>query len=341
MARIGIINSIESLFRRHTRKRAVEHINAHTIEEAVAILGDSSIESRIIAGGVDLIGLMRNGLVDPQVIVNIKTIPGLDRIKKGEVGLTIGALATIHEIEESELIREEYPILAEASRSVGAPHIRNMATVGGNLCQETRCWYYRRSPKTGRTFFCTRKGGEHCYAVTGENAYHCIFSETECHSASPSDLAPALIALGARVNIAGILGNRTVSLEDFYLPDGKNILQPDEIITEIQIPAIESSARQRFVKFRTRKAIDFALASVAVVITTEGDRVTAARIVLGGVSPTPYRAVLAEDVLKNQVLSEEIAEKAAASSVIESSPLSKNAYKIPLTRNLVRKALYG
>lgn len=322
------------------KKRSFKHFNAKTIDEAISLLSDFIGEARIIAGGVDLVSLIKNGMVKPQLLVNIKTIPDLDYIREDVEGLKIGTLTTINEIKRSATIREKYTMLAEAAHSVAAPHVRNMATIGGNLCQEVRCWYYRRSPVTGRSFFCYRKGGEHCYAVAGENAYHSIFNGNECHAVCPSDLAPALIALEARVKIASKLGNRIVSLEDFYLPMG-NILKPDEIITEIQVPEPMSSSKQRYLKFRLRKAIDFAISSVAAVTTTEAGIVTNARIVLGGVSPAPYRATLAEEVLKGEILTEDVVEAAARKSVIEAIPLSKNAYKLPITKALVKRAIAG
>lgn len=324
----------------HDEKKSFRHIDARTVEEAVSYLSIENVDARIIAGGVDLLGLMKKGIIAPQILVNIKTIPGLKYITEDSTGLKIGALTDITEITESEEIKQKYLVLSEAAKSIASPHIRNMATVAGNLCQETRCWYWRRSPHTGTTFYCLRKGGEHCYAITGENAYHSIFGETGCRSVSPSDLAPALIALGATVKITGKQGSKIVSLEDFYLPDA-NILEPDEIITEIQVPASVSNSRQRYLKFRIRKSIDFAIVSVAALVTMDAGKAVDARIVLGGVSSVPYRAKSAEEFIRGKILTDKVAEEAAVYSVVGANPLSKNAYKLPITIALVKRAIFS
>jgi len=259
-------------------------------------------------------------------------------IKEDAEGLKIGPLTTIRDIEASPIIRDKYAILAEAAHSVAAPHIRKMATISGNLCQDVQCWYYRRSPITGRSFFCRRKGGELCYAVAGENAYHAIMGGNKCFAVCPSDMAPALLALGATLKIASPDGEKVVFLDEFYTAL-ENILEPDEIITEIQVPAVSPGTKQRYLKFRLRKAIDFAISSVATVITTEAGRAASARIVLGGVAPMPYRALRAEDVLRGEVITENLAEIAAEAAVSEAVPLSMNAYKVPITKALVKRAI--
>jgi xanthine dehydrogenase YagS FAD-binding subunit len=326
-----------SLEQRIERKH-LEHFNAKNIDDAVSLLREYMEEARIIAGGVDLVSMMNTRVIKPKVLVNIKTIPHLAYITEDAEGLKIGTLTTISEIKMAAVIRDKYTMLAEAAQLVAAPQIRNMATIGGNLCQEVRCWYYRRSPVTGRTFFCCRKGGEHCYAVAGENMYHAIFSGNECHAVSPSDLAPALIALDAKLNIASPAGERVVPLEHFYTPLG-NILKPDEIITEIQLPTPRPNTKQRFLKFSLRKAIDFAISSVAAAITIESGAITDARMVLGGVAPTPYRAISTEGILKGEAITESVAEASAEAAVSKATPLSKNAYKVPITRALVKRAI--
>lgn len=318
--------------------KPVEHYDARTIDEAVSLLDRHVAEAKVIAGGVDLLGLMKNKVMLPKVLVNIKTIPDLAYIMEAAEGLKIGTLTTIHDIETSATIRDKYSMLAEAAHSVAAPQVRNMATIGGNLCQDVRCWYYRRSPSTGLSFFCRRKGGEQCYAITGENTHHAIIGGEECPAACPSDMAPALIALGAKLKIAGPLGDRTIPLEELYSVLG-NILEPSELITELQIPTPQPGTRQQFLKFRLRKAIDFAISSAAVAITTEAGVVSNARIVLGGVSPTPYRAIAAEEAIKGKPITESIAEIAAKAAVGEAIPLSMNAYKLPITRALVKRAI--
>ncbi len=316
----------------------LEHFNARTIDEVISLLNEYKEEARIIAGGVDLVSLMKNKVVTPKVLVNVKTIPDLAYIKEDAEGLKIGTLTTIRETEKSAIIRDKYPMLAEAAYSVAAPQIRNMATIGGNLCQEVRCWYYRRSPITGISFFCHRKGRKRCYAIAGKNTEHAIFNGNECHAACPSDLAPALVALGATLKVVSPDAEKMVPLDEFYTPVG-NILKPNEMLTEIQIPAPMPGTKQRYLKFRLRKTIDFAISSVAAVITMESGVVSNARIVLGGVAPTPYRALGAEEVLRGEVVTEGVAEASARAAVSEAVPLSMNAYKVPIAKALVKRAI--
>lgn len=315
-----------------------EHVDTKTINEALSLLSKYMEEAKVIAGGTDLIGLMKNKVIVPKVLVNIKSIRGLKYITKDAEGLRIGALITINDIEVSPIIREKYTMLAEAAHSVASPQIRNMGTISGNLCQDVRCLYYRRSPATGITFFCKRKGGKLCDAVAGENAELSIIPVGPCFAVCPSDLAPALIALGARVNIASTAGETKIPLEEFYTPLG-NILKPNEIITEIRVPTPKPGTRQRYLKFRLRKTIDFAISSIAAAINTNYGVVSNARIVLGGVAPIPYRAYRAEEVIKGKEITDSLAEKAAKAAVSEAKPLSMNAYKVPITKSLVKRAI--
>lgn len=320
------------------RSRHVEHFNARTLNKAVSLLGEYMGEAKVIAGGVDLISLMKNRVMTPRILVNIKTISDLSYINEDAEGLKIGTLTTIKDIERSRTIRDKYSLLAEAAHLLATPHIRNMGTIGGNLCQAVRCWYYRRSPVTGRSFLCYRKGGHLCYAINGDNRYHAIIGGNKCHSVCPSDMATALIALNARVNIVSPGGTTVTSLEEFYTVGG-NILKPDEIITEIQVPTPGSETKQRYLKFRLRKIIDFAIVSAAAVITTEAERVTNARIVLGGVAPIPYRAIAAEEVLKGERITEDAAEMSAKLATCDAAPLNANAYKLPIAKTLVKRAI--
>lgn len=316
----------------------LKHINAETVDEVIMILSDYMGKSKPIAGGTDLIRLLKNNIESPMVLVNIKTIPGLTGITEDAEGLRIGALTTIHDIETSPIIRDEYSMLAEAAHSVASPQIRKMATIGGNLCQSTNCWYYRMEPVTGRTFICRRKGGTTCYATAGDNRYHAIMGGKGCFAPCTSDIAPALVALDARLKIKGPNGERITTVEQFYTPLG-NILKPNELITEIQVPTIKPGTRQRYFKFRLRKAIDPALSSVAAAITAEEGVVVDVRIVLGGVAPTPYRAFAAEEVVREKVMTEKLAEIAAKAAMNEAVPLSGNAYKVPITKALIKRAL--
>jgi xanthine dehydrogenase YagS FAD-binding subunit len=316
----------------------LKHINAETVDEAIMILSDYMGKAKPIAGGTDLIRLLRNHIESPMVLVNIKTIPNLSGITEDAEGLRIGTLTTIHDIETSPIIRDEYSMLSEAAHLVASPQIRRMATIGGNLCQSTNCWYYRMEPVTGTTFICRRKGGTTCYATAGDNRYHAIMGGKGCFAPCLSDLAPALVALDAKLKITGPDGERGTTVEQFYTPLG-NILKPNELITEIRVPTIKPGTRQRYFKFRLRKAIDPALSSVAAAITAEAGVVVDARIVLGGVAPMPYRAFAAEGMIRGKVITENLAEISAKAAMSEAAPLSGNAYKVPITKALIKRAL--
>jgi len=312
------------------------HFDAKTVREATEILSRYS-GSKVIAGGTDLLGALKDSVypILPEVLVNIKTIPELNYIREDEAGLKIGALATLFNIETNPIVREKYPILAEAAHAVGSPAIRSMGTIGGNLCQHVRCWYYRSS---GNRFYCFRKGGAICYGVPGDNRYLAILGGKVCFAVCPSDTVPALVALGASAKIVGTKGERIVPLKEFFLVLG-TVLAPDEILTEIQVPKPKAGTKQKFLKFALRKAIDFAISSVAAVITVEAGAVKESRIVLGGVAPTPYRATKAEDALKGKSISESVAEDAAKAAVADAMPLSMNAYKASITKALVKRAI--
>jgi xanthine dehydrogenase YagS FAD-binding subunit len=315
------------------------YYDAKTVEEAVSLLAGYQGEGKIIAGGIDLLGLIKNEVLSPAVLVNIKNIPSIDAIKENSEGLEIGALARIHDIERSPILRETYPLLYEVAHSIGSPQIRNMATLGGNLCQEVRCWYYRRSPRTGISFICRRKKeGNPCYAMNGENENHAIFGESECVAVSPSDMATGLFALDAQVNTISSKGEKVIPMRDFYTPLG-HILEPDEIITSVSVPKIRPHTKQRFLKFRPRKAIDFSTVSVSSVITSLNGVIQNAKIVVGGVSPLPYEAVAAEQILTGESLKESVAERAAEAAVRNAVPLSKNGFKVPLVKTLVKRSI--
>ncbi len=315
----------------------LEYFNAKTIDEAVSLL-DKYDEAKIVAGGVDLVRLMNNEVISPKVLVNISSIPNLTYITEGAEVLEIGALTTIADIERSPIVAGKYNLLSQAANSVASPQIKNMVTVVGNLCQAVRCWYYMLSPVTGRSFFCYRKGGINCYAKNGENKYHAIFSKSECHATFCSDMAPALIALEAKVKIASPTGERTIPLEDFYTPLG-NVLKTNDVITGLQISAPRPDTRQRYLKFRLRNAIDPAIVSVAATVTTKAGRINSSKIVLGAVDSSPHRSIEAEEVLKGSVISESLAEEAANAAVSKATPLSMNAYKVQIAKALVKRAI--
>jgi xanthine dehydrogenase YagS FAD-binding subunit len=308
--------------------------NTESVAHAVSLL--KSGNAAVLAGGTDILNLLKTEAFgkSPELLVNIKNIPGLDTISEDSGGLKIGALARVSAIASSEFIKAEYPVLAEAAGSIAAPAIRNMATIAGNLCQEVQCWYFRRSFLTGNTFDCMRKGGKQCYAVSGDNRYHAIIGGKGCFAVCPSDIAVVLATLDATI----VTSKRSILIRDFFETLG-NILDSDEIITGIEIPVVPPGTKQKFMKFTIRPALDFSIVSAAVIITTNNDRVTDSRIVLGSVAPTPYRAVYVEESLKGKIIDESTAEKAAEEAVRDAKPLSKNKYKVQITKTLVKRAI--
>jgi xanthine dehydrogenase YagS FAD-binding subunit len=324
-----------------SRQSEVEYYSARSLDEAVGLLLEYGKEAKLIAGGTDLVGLLKCKVLPPRTLINIKDIPGLRYIRENKEGLSIGTLTSINDLERSVLLKEKYPILSETAGEMASPQIRNMATLGGNLCQEVRCWYYRRAPDTGITYNCRRKSETGvCYAIDGENQYHAIMGDHPCRAICGSDLATALLALDASIQTISLQGGRTLRLDELYSPLG-NILMPGEILISLQVPAVSQENRQSFLKFRVRKAIDFAIVSVAVVIRMYQEKVQNARIVLGGVSYRPFRADKAEKILLGEKLTENLAEEAARTAVREASPLSKNGYKVTITETLVKRAILG
>jgi len=255
-------------------------------------------------------------------------------------GLTIGALITLTELEEHQGVRRNLPGLAEAAHSVASPQIRNLGTVGGNLCQRPRCWYFRLEEVE-----CLKKGGSICYAAEGENKYHAILGGGPSYIVHPSDLAPMLVALGAQLTVVGPEGKKVIPIEKFFtLPaEGsirrENVLKNDEIVTEIYVPQSGFSAHSTYLKFKERDSLDFAMASVAAAVQMSGNTVKEARIVLGGVAPIPWRVPAAEKYLAGKSLTKETMTEAGKIALAGAKPLDKNAYKVPLTQTLVRRAL--
>jgi len=320
--------------------RAFEYVKPATVADAVRELGRSWADAKILAGGIDLLGELKEGIIAPQRIVNIKGISGLRYIRFSEKeGLRLGALVTLEEIETHQVIRQRYTALAEAAHSVGTPQIRNVGTIGGNLCQRPRCWYYRDEHTK-----CLKKGGPMCFAYNGENKYHAILGGGPCYIVHPSDCAPALIAFRASVTVVSPRGQRTVPLEEFFvLPsrrlDHETILEPDEIVTEIQVPAPAPNTRSTYLKFKERDSHDFAIVGAAVVMRLRGKVCEDVRIVLSGVAPIPWRSPEAEAVLKGKAITPELAEQAGKAAVAKAQPLSQNAYKVPLTQAIVKQAV--
>jgi xanthine dehydrogenase YagS FAD-binding subunit len=328
--------------------KAFEWISPTSITDAVSALksapapDDIDDAARPIAGGQDLLTTMKDYITRPARVVNLKGIRGLDKIvEDGKGGLRIGALVTLAQLEEHPFVHRNFPGLAEAAHSVATPQIRNLGTVGGNLCQRPRCWYFRLEDVV-----CLKKGGSECYAATGENKYHAILGGGPSYIVHPSDLAPMLVALGGSVSVVGAEGKRSVPLDKFFtLPsDGnlrrENVLKNDEIITEIHVPASKFAAHSTYLKFKERDSMDFAIASVAAAVATGANKtISEARLVLGGVAPIPWRVPKAEAALIGKTMNSEVLFTAARIALEGAKPLEKNAYKIPLTQTLVRRAL--
>ncbi len=328
--------------------KAFEWISPTTINEAVTSLksapapADMDDAARPIAGGQDLLTTMKDYLTRPTRLINLKGIRGLDKIvTDGQGGLRIGALVTLAQLEEHPALRNSFPGLAEAAHSIATPQIRNLGTVGGNLCQRPRCWYFRLEEAV-----CLKKGGSECFAATGENKYNAILGGGPSYIVHPSDLAPMLLALGATVSVTGGDGKRVISLDKFFtLPaEGnlrrENVLKNDDIITEIHVPASKFAAHSTYLKFKERDSLDFAMAAVAAAVAMgTNKKISEARLVLGGVAPIPWRVPKAEAALIGKTLTSDVLATVAQIALEGARPLEKNAYKIPLTQTLVRRAL--
>ena len=306
------------------------HTNAKTLAEAKTALAGG--KATVIAGGTDLIGTLKDNIlpVYPATLINIKTIPGLDSIKE-EVGmLKIGAAAKLADIAANPTINQKYTALAQAASRVATPHVRDMGTIGGNLAQLHRCWYFR---KPENRFNCIRKGGTTCYAMAGDNRYHSILGAVnKCIAVHPSDVAPALIALNAKI----VTTARTIEAENFFdvkVPSN-TVLAPGEIITEIRVPTPPAGAKSAFLKFAIRKSIDFPIVNCAVMVGGG-----APRIALNAVGPKPYRAVKAEAAIAGKAINEATAEAAGAAAMEDAKPLPATKYKVQIAKTLVKRAL--
>lgn len=322
--------------------RPFKHLNAKNIDGCVSLLQTHYGRAKVIAGGTDLLNVLRAEILPdpPEVLINIKEIRDLYGIREENGALKIGALTGISDISGSPAVMEGYNTLVQAANAVATPIIRDMATLGGNLCQDVRCWFYRYPHEIGGRILCMRKGGRHCPALEGDNRYHAIMGAKKCFAVAPSDTAVALTALDAEINILGPKGERLVPLRNFYTPLG-NVLGPDEIVTWVRVPGPPENTRQSFLKFTLRKPIDFSIVSVASAICVEDGICAHVRICLGGVAPFPMRALAAEKMLINNRLDEETIQAAAAAAVMDAKPLSMNAYKVELTKTLIRRACGG
>jgi xanthine dehydrogenase YagS FAD-binding subunit len=320
--------------------RPFEHVNAKTVKDACALLAKYDGKAVLNAGGTDLLSTLKgeNLFEYPEALINIKTIAGLDRIAESKGTLRIGALAKLRALGDSPLLNERYPALAEAARAVATPQIRNAATIGGNLCQDVRCWYYRYPRHIGGPILCARKGKGPCLAVKGDNRYHAVMGAKKCFAVCPSDTAVALAALNGQLKIAGPEGERGIAVTEFYTPLG-NSLKRGEMVTGVEWPSVEKGSMQAFLKFTLRKPVDFAIVSVACVTAFKGNVCTDARIALGAVAAGPVRAKQAEEILMGRPVDEKAAVDAAEAALAGAKPLSMNAYKIEIAKTLVKRAI--
>jgi len=321
------------------------HVNAASMEEAVSLLQRHGPEAKVIAGGQDLLFRLKKNLSRPKILVNLKTVPGSSDVSFDEKeGLHLGALTPLAAIEDSPVVKERYPALAQAAGRVASLQIRNMGTLGGNLCQDVWCWYLQSG------FSCWKNGGTRCDLVTGDSlTYGSILGGFRCLAVHPSDMAPALLALDAKVDVITPRGAKTLSIEEL-LP-GQTIvggslqshsLQHDELISHVRVPLPAPNTKSLFHKHTLRQVWDFALASVAVVLVLKDGRCQDARLVLGGIGTAPYRSREAEKLLINNTITAELAREVSEVALQPARPLRTprpNNYKVDLGKAILKRAL--
>jgi xanthine dehydrogenase YagS FAD-binding subunit len=318
-----------------------EWIDATSVEQAARLLAATDREAVVVAkaGGIDLLDLMKEGVITPSRVINLKSIGGLDRIRDiGADGLEIGALVTLAQIAQSPDVRSRYVALADAARHASTPQVRNAATIGGNLLQRPRCWYYR-----AESFHHVDDVSR--YVRDGENQYHAIFDNERSALVHASTPATALVAYDARVELVGPNGKRRIlPLGDFFLPpefhrDHDTLIERGEVLTRVVIPPAAPEIRAAYHKQTERDSYDWPICDVAVVLRMDGATMASASIVMGWVAPTPRRAVQSERQLVGKTISEELARSAARAAVAEATPLSKNGYKVAVLEAVVRRTI--
>jgi len=315
-----------------------EYGNPATVQEAVGMLGAQWGEAAVLAGGTDLLSLMKEHLASPKRLVNIKNIKELGGIQNSKAGLRIGATVTLDELMENAEIHKSFPSLSAAARGVASPQIRNMGTAGGDLCQRPRCWYYRG----GHGLFGKSKDGN-SLIPNGENKFHAILGNSgPAYFVSASSLGPALIALGAKIKLVSASGSREVGADKFFVtPKDEHsreiAMHPNELLTEIIVP--HTGVKNGTYEVRQKEALDWPLATASVALKMKGSSIESARVVLGGVAPTPWAASQADEILKGKSLTATLAEEAGKAAVADATPLSQNAYKVTLAKVAVKRAL--
>ena len=313
-------------------------VDCTTVDQAVAELKDGAV---LKAGGIDLLDLMKDGIVSPPRLVNIRNVSGLRGITVAEDGLHLKALVTLAEISEHPEIRRDYSALSDAAGHAATPQVRNMATLAGNITQRPRCWYFRSSD-----FDCKKKGGtsQEFHAHEGENQYHAVMNNSTCASVHPSSTAVPLLAMDAQIEITSKRGKRTVKMSEFYVPPEKSVvnetvLQPDEIITEILVPKPERGTRSAYQKYGEKESFDWPLADAGIVLVMDGEKCRKAAVVLGVAAPTPIRSQAAEAALTGASINETIARAAAKAAMQSATPLSQNGYKIQLFQTAIYRTI--
>jgi xanthine dehydrogenase YagS FAD-binding subunit len=313
------------------------YVNAANEKEAIAALGPDRGKFLPLAGGMDLLALMKDYVAQPDRLVNVKN---LDKTiaKTSDGGLRIGAAVTVADLAAHADVARMYPALVHAAAEVGTPQIRNAGTIGGNLNQRPRCWYYRNEE-----FDCLKKGGSRCFAVDGENQYHAIFGDGPCHIVHPSSLAVPAMALAAKFRVVGPAGEREIAADQYFvMPDrnlfGETVLQPNELLTHVILPA-PGSAKSATYEVRYKQSHDWPLAFATVLVAMNGNTVASARVVLGAVAPVPWRSEDAERALVGKPLNESSATEAAEAAVKAAQPLSRNGYKVQITKTAIKRAI--
>jgi xanthine dehydrogenase YagS FAD-binding subunit len=315
-----------------------------TVSEAAGLLNQLGAQAKLVAGGSDLLGgvmkdwVQGKGMPLPAQIIDLTTIPELKGVKGGADGFHIGVNTTLSEVIEHPDLTAQVPLLGQAAVTIASPLIRNFGTLGGNINQRPRCWFFR-----GEDFNCYKKGGDFCYSVTGDNRYHAIIGGELCYIVHPSDTATALLALNAQATIAGQSGTRTVNFDDYFHGPREdvlteNVLKANEVMTDVFIPTPAAGSKMAWNKLKDRLVYDFALVSVAAVFTLDGGNWKDGRITLGGVAPVPYRATVVENALKGKDIKATV--KAAAAQLrTVARPMSLNGYKVDLVQGLIERTI--
>jgi len=313
-----------------------------TLEDAVTLLARYGRDAWVLGGGLDTLEPLADRIKRPSALIDLGGIDELRGIRDTPAGLEFGATTTLTAVATHGVVRERYGVLADAAAAVGSPQIRNQGTIGGNVSQMPRCWYFRGG------WSCYRAGGNTCYAdtPTAVNREHAIFDLDRCAAVNPSDVAPALLALDAAMVIRSTRGERVVAAEDYFIGPAIDItrttvLGPGDVLTAIRIPARWAGARFYFEKVRDRKVWDFALASIASSMRLASGTIRDVRLVINGVAARPKRLHVVEDALRGRLRDEQTASSAGELAIDGARPLRHNAYKVTLTRNLVRRAIRG